>query len=309
MAAGVFKKFFAKSRLRLAVCLWLFAAAASVTATPTAGGESALGVVDDGGRQVQLEAPAQRIVTLAPHGAELVFAAGAGAKLVGATSFSNYPPEAEQVPRIGDAARLDRERLLALEPDLVIAWPSGNRPQDLAWLEKRGITLYRSDPAKLQDIGENIREIGRLAGSGDIAAAATARFVDRLAGLRRRYSRPMPLRVFYQIWPNPLFTVGNGHIISQVLTLCGGRTLFPDLATLTPTVSREAVILADPQAIIAAIPEQDGDDPFTQWRRWRSIEAVRTERFIRVPADLIHRPTPRILDGAELICRGLHANP
>jgi iron complex transport system substrate-binding protein len=280
-----------------------------VTTIPTAGGESALGVVDDSGRQVRLEAPAQRIVTLAPHGAELVFAAGAGAKLVGATFFSNYPPAAAQVPRIGDAARLDRERLLALEPDLVIAWSSGNRSQDLAWLEKRGIALYRSDPAELQDIAENIREIGGLAGSGDIAAAAAARFAERLAELRQKYSRQTPLRVFYQIWPSPLFTVGNGHIISQVLALCGGRTLFSDLTTPTPTVSREAVILANPQAIVAAITEQGGDDPFTQWRRWRSIEAVRAERFIRVPADLIHRPTPRILDGAELICRGLHAEP
>ena len=282
---------------------------AGLAANPATGETPPLNVVDDSGRQVQLKAPAERIVTLAPHGAELVFAAGSGAKLVGATAFSNYPPQAAQVPRIGDAARLDREHLLALEPDLIIAWPSGNRPQDLAWLERRGITLYRSDPAELQDIAENIREIGRLAGSGDIASVTALQFSNRLAELRRQYSGQTPLRVFYQIWPSPLFTVGDGHIISQVLTLCGGRTLFPDLTAPNPTVSREAVILADPQAIVAAIPEQGGDDPFIQWRRWRSIEAVRADRFIRVPANLIHRPTPRILDGAELICRGLHTDP
>ncbi len=297
------------SRLGFAVRLWFFATVAGLATHPTAAGASALGMVDDSGRRVQLEAPAQRLVTLSPHGAELVFAAGAGAKLVGTTSFSNYPPAATQVPRIGDAARLDRERLLALEPDLVIAWPSGNRPQDLVWLERRGIAMYRSDPAELQDIAENIREIGHLSGHGDIASAAATQFSNRLAELRRQYFRQTPLRVFYQVWPSPLFTVGNDHIISQVLALCGGRTLFSDLTTPSPTVSREAVLLANPQAIVAAISEQDGDDPFTYWRRWRSIEAVRMERLIPVPADLIHRPTPRILNGAELICRGLHTNP
>ncbi len=297
------------SRLGLAVRRCFFAAVAGLAIHPTAAVASALDIVDDSGRQVRLEAPAQRLVTLSPHGAELVFAAGAGAKLVGATSFSNYPPAATQVPRIGDAARLDRERLLALKPDLVIAWPSGNRPQDLAWLEKRGIAMYRSDPAELQDIAENIREIGHLAGREDIASAAATQFSNRLAALRQQYFRQTPLRVFYQVWPSPLFTVGSGHIISQVLALCGGRTLFSDLTTPSPTVSREAVLLANPQAIVAAISERGGDDPFTHWRRWRSIEAVRSERLIPVPADLIHRATPRILEGAELICRGLHTNP
>lgn len=292
-------------RFRLAVRPWLFAAAAGVATHPAGGGASVLGVVDDSGRQVRLDAPAQRLVALSPHGAELVFAAGAGAKLVGATSFSNYPAAAARVPRIGDAARLDRERLLALEPDLVIAWPSGNRPQDLAWLERRGIALYRSDPAELQDIAENIREIGHLTDRGEIAAAAAMQFSNRLARLRRHYSGRTPLRVFYQVWPSPLFTVGNNHIIARVLALCGGRTLFTDLTTPTPMVSREAVLLADPQAIVAALPEQGADDPFARWRRWRSIEAVREGRFVGVRADLIHRPTPRILEGAEVICRGL----
>jgi len=266
-------------------------------------------VVDDSGREVQLPAPAQRIITLTPHGTELVFAAGAGNRLVGTTAFSNHPQAAKQLPRIGDAARLDRERLLVLAPDLVIAWPSGNNPRDLAWLERRGIPLYHSEPEELEQIAENIREIGRLAGSAAKAEEAAAHFDRRLAKLRQDYAGLPPLRVFYQIWPSPLLTAGKGHIITQVLRLCGGRPLFPQLTALTPRVSREAVILADPQAMVAALPEQGSDDPFAQWRSWKSMEAVREGRLVGVHPDLIHRPTPRILEGAEVICRGLRAEP
>ena len=289
-----------RRRLRLLLIL------TSLAACPLTGRETILSVEDDDGQQVRLPVPAERIVSLSPHATELVFAAGAGGKLVGASTFSNYPPQAERIPRIGGASRLDRERLLAIRPDLVVAWPSGNRPQDLAWLKKRAIPLYRSEPRTLENIAKNIRDIGLLAGTSASAAAAAAAFSERLAGLRRDFGEKTRLRVFYQIWPKPLMTAGTRHFINQVLALCRGQPLFPGLSALTPMVSREAVIQANPQAIIAASPEPGSEDPFAYWRRWRSIDSVRENRLISVHPDLIHRPTPRILDGAEVICRGLH---
>jgi len=266
---------------------------------------AAIRVTDDSGRTLDLTEPASRIVSLSPHAGELVVAAGAGAALIGATAHSDYPAQAARVPRIGDAARIDRERLLTLRPDLVIAWPSGNRPQDLAWLERAGIPVYHSDPPSLEKIAENLREIGRLAGTVEAAEQAADAFDRRLSQLRNHYSRPAPIPVFFQVWAQPLITIGGRHIIAEALAACGARSVFPDLAPLAPSVSREAVIAADPHAIVAAVEADASDDPFTQWRRWEQMRAVADDRLITVLADLVHRPTPRLLDGIEIICRGL----
>jgi iron complex transport system substrate-binding protein len=264
-------------------------------------------VRDDSGALVRLSAPAQRIVTLSPHTAELVFAAGAGKRLVGTVAFSDYPAEAARIPRIGDAARLDREQLLMLHPDLVIAWPSGNRPQDLAWLERQGMVLYRSEPATLEAIADNLLNLGRLTGSRS-AVRAAADYSNHLARLRRQYAGAASYPVLYQVWPSPLITLGARHLVSQVLELCGGRPLFPGLTEAAPRVSREAVILADPYAIVAGSKERDSD-PFAAWRHWPSLDAVRHDRLIVIPPDLLQRPTPRILEGAERLCRALQGNP
>jgi len=286
------------SRLLFA-CLLPLAPCTLAAATPAA----PIQVTDDSGTRVRLTAPAQRILTLSPHAAELVFAAGAGARLVGVVAFSDYPAEAAHIPCIGDAARLDREQLLALRPDLVVAWPSGNRPQDLAWLEHHGMVLYHSEPATLEAIADNLLDLGRLSGS-DTAARAAADYSDYLARLRRQYARASPQPVLYQVWPAPLITLGSRHLVSRVLELCGGTPLFPALTEVAPTLSREAVILADPYAIIADTTGS-GTDPFAAWRRWPSLDAVRHGRLIAIPAELLQRPTPRILEGARRLCRAL----
>lgn len=262
-----------------------------------------LQATDDSGAQVRLEAPARRIVTLSPHATELVFAAGAGEHLVGVAAFSDYPAQAASIPRIGDAAHLNRERLLVLHPDLVVAWPSGNRSQDLAWLERQGMALYRSEPATLEDIADNLLDLGRLAAS-ETAAVAAADYSARLARLRQRYGGGIPKPVFYQVWPTPLITLGARHLVSRVLELCGGRPLFPSLLEVAPVLSREAVILANPYAIVAAATAPD-QDPFAIWRSWPSLDAVRHGRLIAIPAALLQRPTPRILEGAQQLCQAL----
>lgn len=283
--------------------LWLFwltlqPAPATIAAT-------SLSATDDSGIRIELSRPAGRIVALSPHATELVFAAGAGERLVGVTAHSDFPSRAASLPRVGDAARLDRERLLTLAPDLVVAWPSGNRPRDLAWLERRGVPVFRSDPADLPAIADNLLAIGVLAGTTEPAQAAARRFELKLKQLSERFAARKPLDVFYQVWPRPLFTIGGEHLINRVLAVCGARNLFGELSQPAPQVSSEAVLARAPAAIVAAVESDNREDPFARWRPWRDLPAIRDQRFITISADLLHRAGPRILQGAEQLCLAL----
>lgn len=261
-------------------------------------------VRDDSGVMVQLATPARRIVTLAPHAAELVFAAGAGMYLSGVVAFSDYPPAAANIPVVGDAGLLNREIILKLKPDLCITWPSGNRPQDLAWLKRHGFMLYHSDPKFLAAIAANLRAIGQLTKTTTTAEIAAAAYETNLAELQQRYASNPPRRMFYQIWPTPLITVGANHLVSQALAICGGRHLFPDLSSAAAVVSKEAIILADPEVIVA--DDDDGMmDVFGYWRHWTWLSVVRNRHFIAIPAGLLQRPTPRIVDGIARLCVAL----
>lgn len=278
-------------RACLALCLLL--------ATPA--WTAPLSAVDDTGAAVELGSPARRILTLSPHATELVFAAGAGERLVGTVAFSDYPPGANGLRRVGDAARLDREAVLMLEPDLVVAWPAGNRPADIAWIASQGIPVFRSDPQRLADIPRSIRQLGRLAATEERAGETARVFESRLAELRQDQPPGMGIWIFYQLWPNPLMTAGNDPLLNELLHLCGAQNLFERLDIPAPQVDVEAVLAADPHGIVAAtLPNQS--DPFSLWQNWPQMTATRAGRLLAIPADLLQRPTPRILDGAALLC-------
>jgi iron complex transport system substrate-binding protein len=275
----------------LACLLYLQAASAGDTLT------------DDLGNSVAVRLPAQRIVSLAPHITELLYAAGAGGRIVAAVEYSDYPPAARNLPRIGDAARIDRERLLLLEPDLVIAWGSGTPARELDGVRRLGMPLYLSEPRRLEDIGEQLRMFGHLAGTKAVAAQAAAEYERRLDTLRKRYADTPRRPVFYQLARQPLLTVNAAHIIHDVVNLCGGVNPFADLPELTPRVDIEAVLAARPTAVIFAL--YPGEDAAETARFWRHYGLDARTRFIAVPGDYIHRATPRILEGAERICAGL----
>lgn len=281
-----------RPRLGLLACL-LFAQAA-------ASGDRLL---DDLGNSVDLEIPARRIVSLAPHITELLYASGAGGRLVAAVEYSDYPTEARNLPRIGDSARIDLERLLLLDPDLVIAWGSGTPARELDGVRRLGIPLYLSEPQRLDSIGEQLQVFGRLAGTEAIAAKAAADYERRLDALRKRYADTPRRPVFYQLALQPLLTVNAAHIIHDAVSLCGGVNPFADLAELTPRVDVEAVLAARPAAVILAL--YPGEDAVETERFWRRYGLDARVRFIAVPGDYIHRATPRILDGVERICAGL----
>jgi len=259
---------------------------------------------DDRGRDLTLERPAQRIVSLAPHLTELLFAAGAGAMLVGTAALSDYPPPARDIPVIGDSAAIDVERIMALKPDVVLARMSGNPPAEIARLEQLGLRVFATEPRSLAVIADDIALLGRLAGTERTAAAAAAQFRGDVAALRREYQGRRKVSVFYQVWHEPLMTVNGNQVISEVIDLCGGRNIFAGLKTLVPSVSLEAVLAADPEAIVTT-SEQPAAQALGIWRRWTQMRAVRNGNLLVIPPDEISRPTPRLLIGARRLCEQL----
>jgi iron complex transport system substrate-binding protein len=264
-----------------------------------------IAVTDDLGARIALAAPARRIVSLAPHITELLFAAGAGAQVVGAVEYSDYPPEAKALPRVGSSSRLDFEALLALQPDLAVGWPSGNSPEALQRLKRLGLPVFASEPGALPELATTIERLGALAGTPAAAARAAAQYRDRLAALRTRYAGRPQVSVFYAIWDRPLQTVNDAHLISDVIRLCGGRNVFGGLRALAPTVNEEDVVRADPEAIVASGSGEERPEWLDDWKRWPRLTAVARGNLYVVPPQLIQRPTPRVLDGAERLCEAL----
>jgi iron complex transport system substrate-binding protein len=262
-------------------------------------------VRDDRGGTVALARPAERIVSLAPHATELLFAAGAGARVVGAVDWSDFPPEARAIPRVGSYVQPDLERIVALQPDLVVAWYSGNEPRVVERLRKLGYPVYVSELRDLEQVPAAIERLGRLAGTEAAADRAAAQFRTRRDRLRERYATAAPVGVFYQIWDKPLMTINGEHLISRVMELCGGRNVFADLPTLTPHLNVERVIVVNPQTIVASGMGEARPDWVDNWRRWPELTAVRNDHLFFVPSDFLQRPTPRVLDGAQMLCEAL----
>jgi iron complex transport system substrate-binding protein len=247
--------------------------------------------------------PAQRIVSVAPHLTELVYTAGAGNRIVGADAYSDYPEQARALPRIGDAFQVDYERVLALHPDLVLVWDTGTPEPVIEKLRSLGLRVERITTARLEDIAVAIRRIGVLAGTEAQAEEAAVHFTAQIAELRRKHAQDAPVSVFFQISAAPLFTISGGHLISDILAVCGGRNIFADLEQLAPPVSAEAVLERNPEVIIAGNDSATADDPLAYWRRWPQLAAVRYGNLYFVSADRVARSTTRVVGGTEEICR------
>ena len=271
----------------------------SLCLAPAAG---AVSVKDDAGATITLPGPAQRIVSLAPHLTELLFAAGAGDRVVGVGAFADYPAAAKKLPQVGDSAMLDLERIVALKPDLLVVWRDGNSPQQLQRLATLGIPVYASEMGTLADIARTLRRFGRIAGTEAAAEARAAAFEQRLQSLRARYAGRPPLRIFYQVWQRPLLTFNDRHLVMQGLASCGVHNVFGTLAPLTPAVSEEAVVAADPDAIVTGRSGRDAPDGLDGWRRLGQMRAVRRGALVVVDPDTLHRSSDRIVEGLDQLC-------
>tara|TARA_R110002110_G_scaffold406421_1_gene626498 strand:+ start:337939 stop:338814 length:876 start_codon:yes stop_codon:yes gene_type:complete len=262
-------------------------------------------VTDFAGREVRLPMAAQRIVALAPHIAENIYSAGAGGKLVGVVSYSNYPPAATALPVVGSFNAFSLEQIIALQPDLVVLWGSGNGTGALAALERLGIAVYVSELRELQDIPDSIRRLGQLAGTRGTSDPEAVRIEAALRDLRNIYQQAEPVSVFYEIWNEPLQTINGSHLISQAIALCGGRNIFADVAALAPRVSLESVLAQDPDAIIASGMGEARPEWLDHWRDYPSLSAARNDHLFFINPDHLQRPTARILNGITTLCAQL----
>ena len=270
------------------------------TATISADGQ--IVVQDDTGSTMTLSTPAKRIISLSPHLTEYLFHLGVGKQIVGAVDYSNYPSEAKLIPRIGSHQKFNLEAIIALRPDLALAWHSGNPTSELSRIDRLGIPIFLSEPGRLEHIADTLHRLGRLTGVEDHADHLAKTFLADALILKNQYTGRSPIRVFYQVWQDPLMTLNGKHLVSRLIRHCGGVNIFEHVTALAPTVSREAVIGADPEIIIAAAPTSMAHDWLVSWRRWSGLRAIENKHLFTINPDLINRATPRILTGMQTLC-------
>ena len=264
-----------------------------------------IAVPDDAGNTLTLRAPARRIVSLAPHVTELLYAAGAGDYVVGAVEYSDYPEQARHIPRVGSGSGLDLEKIAGLRPDLVVAWQSGNPAWQTQRLRELGFPVFETEPRHIDDIANLIGRLGKLAATETHARKTVERFLHDKKNLRDRYANHAPITVFYQILDSSLLTINRQHLISDVIQLCGGTNVFASSPRLTSRVDIESVLQKNPEAILASGYEPLWPEWRERWAAWPALSATLHGNLFFIPPDLIHRHTPRILQGAEQICVAL----
>jgi len=259
-------------------------------------------VVDDNGQKLHFAEPAKRIISLAPNITEVLFYIGAGEKIVGADEYSNYPEAAKDILRVNNYAAANYELILSLQPDLVIAWQSGNGDKIINPLRKLGIPVFVVETQKINEIPSLFRRLGELSGHKGQAEQLAAAFAARLKDLRIAQANKSVVRTFYQIWDEPLITLNGEHMVSDIIELCGGVNIFGDAIPLVPYVNIESIVAADPQVIIAGGSQEDKPMWFESWQQWGGVSAVINKQIYLIPSDLMQRHSVRILEGAELMC-------
>jgi iron complex transport system substrate-binding protein len=266
--------------------------------------EQAVSGVDDSGRTVRLDRPAQRVITLGPHLTEQVFALGAGAQVIGVSRFSNFPEAAQRLPVVGDAVSIHHEQIATLKPDLILVWRTGFPERARAPLQALGVPMFESEIRSVPDLARSLRTLGVLLGRPEAGQAQAREVEQEWAQLQADYAQRKPVRVFYQLWHQPLMTVNREHLISQAIQACGGVNVFSELPTFTPTVSWEAAVQRNPQVIAMAGAASDHPE-LAQWPRFPAVEAVRHQRFALIDGDLIGRMGPRFVQGARRLCEAI----
>jgi len=284
-----------KSTCKLLAGLTILAMAANASAAIT--------VRDDDGNAVTLQKPAQRVIAMAPHVTELLYAAGGGDKIVGAVTYSDYPEAAKKLPRIGDNRQVDMERIIAMKPDLIVIWMHGSSERQIETLRQLNIPMFHSEPTKLDGIADNVQRLGQLMGTESVAQPAAAEIRQKFAALAKQYSNRPPVRMFYQVWDKPLYTLNGVSIVSDAMRLCGGVNIFADLKVTAPVVSNEAVLQADPEAIFGTSEKNYGG--VSLWRPYTTMKAVRNDNLFTLDGELLNRAGPRMVAGTAALCEKL----
>jgi len=245
----------------------------------------------------------KRIIALSPSSVELLYALGLGDKIVATVERADFPKQALKIPRIGNYAGIQIEKLLALDPDLIVAWKSGNNSNDLRKIKSLGLNLVYSDPKNISAMFADLKMLGNLTGSQLQAELLVNQLDTRYQNIRRKYQFRPKVKLFYQLWHDPLQTIGPKSSIGTLIDDCGGKNVFEKADAPYPTVSIESVLVKNPKVII--IPHHSGKESEKQeiWSKWPEISAVKNKRIFVLNGDLIHRFTPRTLDGLDQLCK------
>lgn len=263
---------------------------------------AALTVEDDDGRALTLPAVPKRIVALAPSATALLFAVGAGSRIVATIQYSDDPPAASRIPRIGDVQSLDLERLLALEPDVVVITRGVTSPVLMDRVRALGLPMYHTRSESLAGLPESMRRLGALVGSPQVAEQSARKFETELEALRARYAGRARLRVMYQVWRRPVYTIGGRHVITNALELCGAANIFADLAVAAPAVTEESVIARNPDAIVASGPAADAHVMLDDWRRFPALAATANGRLLTFSDMRLDNMGPSALEATAALC-------
>lgn len=247
--------------------------------------------------------PVQRVVTFAPHLAEIMFEVGASAKLVGVSAWSDYPRAVLELPEVGDAFTVDQEQLSLLQPDLILVWASGMPAHAVDDLRRRGYRVESITTRSLADVAAAMRRIGELTGHAEEGESAAARFEAVFDELRASHADAEPISVFFQISARPLYTINREHFISEIIAVCGGQSIFDELEEFAPPVSVEAVLDRDPEVMLAGA--NLGEGAFEDWQRWPNMAANRFGNQFLLPDETVGRPSPRLTMAARSVCLAL----
>ncbi|GHE91656.1 cobalamin-binding protein [Thalassotalea profundi] len=258
-----------------------------------------------GAEQLNSQQHLPRIIALAPHIVEMLYEVGAGDLIIGTTDHADFPEQAKEIPRVGNYAKLSIEQILSLDPDVIIAWRTGNPSDDLARLEKMGIKIVYSEPEYLEDVAREIQIFAKIAGAERQGKVVADSYLKKLAKIRAQYQYKSPIKVFFEMWSRPLTTVANNAWPQQQLAICAGENPFIQSATDYPQINVELVVLKSPEIIIQPTSEGHNNSDTVNWRQWPTIPAVKTNAFITPNADKMYRMTSRVLDELTLLCQSI----
>lgn len=251
---------------------------------------------------VQEQVPRKKLVVLAPNLVELIFSLGAGDQIVATTDHADYPAAATAIPRVGNYAAIALEKVVALQPDLVLVWDTGTPAADIQKMQQLGLKVMHFQTKQLEDIASQLVQLGELVQQQAKAQQLATAFLQQLTSLRQQYQSQQPVRVFYELWDNPLSTISLDAWPQQHLNVCGAKNIFEHANAAYPQVGLEQVIAADPALIIQPVSENE-PRTLVQWHRWPELLAAKNKQIIQPDSDLLHRATLRTLDGVATLCR------
>lgn len=242
----------------------------------------------------------QRVISLAPHSTEIAFAAGLGDKIIAVSEYSDYPPQANQIERVANYQGIKVERIIALQPDLIIAWPSGNPARELEKLKQFGFNIYYSKTESLQDIADNIEYLSQYADDPSVGKMAAHDFRQQLNSIKQRYDTQDEVSYFYQLSEAPIVTLAQGKWPSEVFQFCGGKNVFSDSSAPYPQVGKEQVLIKNPDVIFTSEHAIANGNMWIDWKE--QLNAIKNHHIWSLKSDWINRPTPRTLLAIEQVC-------